>query len=172
MTDPIIVHVLDGVQGDKLVEMSEKQRVVYNLLTKKFWPGPLTIILKANLNILPIMVTAQTGFVGIRAPRHPLARKIIEKSGLPIGAPSANLFSHVSPTEPVHVFNDFYNCEVSIIDGERCEFGVESTVIKLLDEEIHVLREGSLSISILQSFLKANMSETTLPSVMVHRKII
>lgn len=92
--------------------------------------------------------------MGIRAPKHPFARKIIECSQLPIGAPSANLFSHVSPTEPVHVFNDFYNCELSIIDGERCEFGVESTVIKLFDNEIHVLREGSLSIKKLQLFLK------------------
>ena len=78
------------------------------------------------------MVTAQTGYVGIRAPRNEVARKIIEKSGVPIGAPSANLFSHVSPTESVHVFNDFYDCDISIIDGERCNYGVESTVIKLL----------------------------------------
>ena len=58
----------------------------------------MTIILKANLDILPPIVTAQTGFVGIRAPKHPFARKLIEHSKLPIGAPSANLFSHVSPT--------------------------------------------------------------------------
>jgi len=79
-------------------------------------------------------VTAQTGFVGIRAPKHPYARSLIEASKLPIGAPSANLFSHVSPTEPVHVFNDFYDCPISIVDGERCEFGVESTVIKLVED--------------------------------------
>ena len=132
LTDPIIVHVLDTSQGEKLVEMSPKQKILFELLTKKYWPGPLTIILKANLNILPAIVTAQTGFVGIRSPKHPFARKLIEASQLPIGAPSANLFSHVSPTEAVHVFNDFFNCELSIVDGERCEFGVESTVIKLL----------------------------------------
>ena len=112
--------------------MGEKERVVFELLTKQFWPGPLTIILKANLEKLPLIVTAQTGFVGIRAPKHPYARSLIEASKLPIGAPSANLFSHVSPTEPVHVFNDFYDCPISIVDGERCEYGVESTVIKLV----------------------------------------
>ena len=101
------------------------------MLTKKYWPGPLTIILKANLNVLPAIVTAQTGFVGIRAPKHPFARDLIKASKLPIGAPSANLFSHVSPTESVHVFNDFYDCNISLVDGERCEFGVESTGIKL-----------------------------------------
>jgi len=80
----------------------------------------LTVILKANLQILPAIVTAQTGFVGIRAPKHPFARKLIEASKVPIGAPSANLFSHVSPTEPVHVFNDFHDCDISIVDGDRC----------------------------------------------------
>ena len=78
--------------------MTPKQKMLFDLLTKKYWPGPLTVILKANLDILPAIVTAQTGFVGIRAPKHPFARKLIETSQLPIGAPSANLFSHVSPT--------------------------------------------------------------------------
>lgn len=152
--------------------MNEKQRVLFELLTIKYWPGPLTIILKANTNLLPMIVTAQTGFVGIRSPKHPVARKLIEVSGVPIGAPSANLFSHVSPTEPVHVFNDFYNCDLSIIAGGRCEFGVESTVIKLLDDEIHVLREGSLSVSKLQQFLKAVLPDKSLPAVVIHRKVI
>ena len=98
LTDPIIVHVLDGLQAEKLVQMSQKQKMLFELLTQKYWPGPLTVILKANLEILPPIVTAQTGFVGIRAPKHPFARKLIETSQLPIGAPSANLFSHVSPT--------------------------------------------------------------------------
>lgn len=86
-------------------------------LTNKFWPGPLTVILKANLNKLPLVVTAGSGFVGLRSPKQQTARKLIELSGLPIGAPSANLFGHVSPTEPVHVFNDFYDQEVAVIDG-------------------------------------------------------
>jgi len=69
---------------------------------------------------------------------------------VPIAAPSANLFSHVSPTSPIHVFNDFYNQEICIIDGEKSEFGIESTVIKLIQEEnnkfsILMFRQGSLS---------------------------
>lgn len=128
------MHVVNEEQAEKLILMSQKQRVLFKLLAKQFWPGPLTMILKANLDVLPLMVTAQTGLVGIRAPKTEFARKLIEVSGLPIAAPSANLFSHVSPTEPVHVFNDFYDCDISIVDGDRCEFGVESTVIKLLDD--------------------------------------
>ena len=97
--------------------MNEYEKKIFDLLTKRFWPGPLTIILQANLDFLPLIVTAQTGFVGIRAPKHPYARKLIEACKLPIGAPSANLFSHVSPTEPVHVFNDFYDSKISIVNG-------------------------------------------------------
>lgn len=171
LTDPIIVHVLDAAQGAELVLMSERERLLFQLLTQQFWPGPLTVILKANLTKLPLVVTAQTGFVGIRAPKHPYARQLIAASGLPIGAPSANLFSHVSPTEPVHVFNDFFDCPISIVDGDRCEFGVESTVVKITEGSLHVLREGSLSVSRLQSFLKSKLQGEELPEVIVHRKV-
>lgn len=77
----------------------------------------MTVILKANLDILPKVVTAQTGYVGLRSPKCQYARNLIEKSERPIGAPSANLFSHVSPTSSVHVFNDFYDQEIAIVDG-------------------------------------------------------
>lgn len=83
------------------------------------------------MDVLPKTITAQTGFVGIRAPKHPYARKLLEAAQKPIGAPSANLFSHVSPTSSVHVFNDFYDQPINIVDGDRCEYGIESTVIKI-----------------------------------------
>ena len=87
-----------------------------------------------------MVVTAQTGYVGIRCPNHPFFRRLLQKSGLPIGAPSANLFSHVSPTEAVHVFNDFWKDDVCIVDGGKCEFGIESTVLKITDTEIKIFR--------------------------------
>ena len=170
LTDPIIVHVNNAQEARKLVTPQPEEEIIFNVLTLKFWPGPLTVILKANLEILPAMVTAQTGFVGLRSPKHPYARKLISESGLPIGAPSANLFSHVSPTEPVHVLNDFWDQSLSIVAGERCEFGVESTVVKLTGNELHVLREGSLSVSKLSEFLKAELGEAG-PTVIVGRRI-
>ena len=76
----------------------------------------------------------------------------------PIAAPSANLFSHVSPTSAIHVFNDFYDKDVSIIDGENCEFGIESTVVKLTSDgknsKITILRAGSLSEKSLRDALE------------------
>lgn len=82
---------------------------VYNFLADTFWPGPLTMVLPANFNVLSRVITANTDFVGIRCPNHSVARELIRFAGKPIAAPSANLFSHVSPTHPVHVFNDFYD---------------------------------------------------------------
>lgn len=90
---------------------------MFKLLTTQYWPGPLTVILKANLDVLPLVVSAQTGFVGLRSPKCKYARSLIESSKKPIGAPSANLFSHVSPTSAVHVFNDFYDQNITIVDG-------------------------------------------------------
>ena len=91
---------------------------------------------------------------------------------MPIGAPSANLFSHVSPTEPVHVFNDFFDCRIAIVDGERCQYGVESTVIKLVEGEIQVLREGSLSMAKLEAFVREAVPEECRPKVAAHRKVL
>ena len=86
---------------------------------------------------------------------------MIRLSERPIAAPSANLFSHVSPTSAIHVFNDFFDKDVSVIDGPRCEFGIESTVAKLIKDEkgsrILILRAGSLSDKALkEALLKSN----------------
>mmetsp|Transcript_41333 Transcript_41333/g.39801 ORF Transcript_41333/g.39801 Transcript_41333/m.39801 type:complete len:104 (-) Transcript_41333:550-861(-) len=94
------------------------------------------MVVKANLDIIPSLVTASTGFVGIRMPKNEIALNLIKTSGLPIAAPSANKFGHVSPTKPEHVYNDFYkDSEVLIIDGGACSFGIESTVVKLSYEK-------------------------------------
>jgi L-threonylcarbamoyladenylate synthase len=154
LSDPIIVHVLNQQQALNLAVTTVDERKVFLALTDKFWPGPLTVILKANLEKLPLVVTAGTGFVGLRSPKQPTARKLIELSGLPIGAPSANLFGHVSPTEPIHVFNDFYDQDVAIIDGERCEYGLESTVVKMTEQKLSVLRQGSFTTEKLKEGLK------------------
>jgi len=64
-------------------------------------------------------------------PHHQYALKFIKECGVPIAAPSANLFSHVSPTESFHVLNDFHDQNIAIVDGQKCSFGMESTVLKV-----------------------------------------
>lgn len=121
------------------------------MLTDKFWPGPLTIVVKANLTKIPKLITADTGFVGLRMPNSEIALDLLRTSGLPIAAPSANKFGHVSPSKAEHVYNDFYlDSEVTIIDGGSCNFGIESTVLKLTEESpnkfaLCILRKGGVS---------------------------
>ncbi len=80
-----------------------------------------------------------------------MAQELIKKSGVPIAAPSANKFGHVSPTKPTHVLGDFVNDDVLIIDGGPCSFGIESTVLKLIQEKedkhylLSILRKGGVS---------------------------
>ena len=113
--------------------------------------------MKANLDIIPSMITAETGFVGLRMPNSPIALELLRESGLPIAAPSANKFGHVSPTKAEHVYNDFHlDSEVSILDGGPCTFGIESTVLKIVDLEpedsfeLLILRKGGVSEKALQ----------------------
>ena len=111
----------------------------------------MTVIVKANDKVIPLLITADTGFVGLRMPNNKIALDLIQQSGLPIAAPSANKFGHISPTKAEHVYNDFYlDSEVTIIDGGSCDFGIESTVLKIVELpeekfELCILRKGGVS---------------------------
>ena len=133
LTDPLIVHVHSLDHGLSLIDQSDEKVVqLFKTLAAKFWPGPLTMVVKANMTVIPSLVTADTGFVGIRMPDHKIALDLIRASGLPLAAPSANKFGHVSPSKADHVYSDFHkDSEVYIIDGGACSFGIESTVLKI-----------------------------------------
>jgi L-threonylcarbamoyladenylate synthase len=153
LTDPLIVHVANVADADRLIDTSEEVLRVFHILAAKFWPGPLTMITKAS-SLIPLAVTANTGFVGIRCPKHTLARKLIELAGVPVAAPSANRFGHVSPTRAQHVLDDLGSKGVKVLNGESqlfpvdssCEFGIESTVVRLAEQgEIWIYRQGAIS---------------------------
>lgn len=124
LTDPLIVHVASKEQALELVNITSEERQIFNILSQ-FWPGPLTIIAKAA-NIIPPLVTANTGFVGVRFPSHPLACRLIEASNLPIAAPSANRFGHVSPTLASHVLDDLACKGVAVLSGDSEEFAART----------------------------------------------
>ena len=106
LTDPLIVHVSSIEMAKKIIIINKEIEPIFNLLIKNFWPGPLTIVLKANLNLLSTKILAGHDTVGIRFPVNPIANKLIKYSDVPIAAPSANKFSHISPVNPYHVFED------------------------------------------------------------------
>ena len=101
---------------------------------------------------IPSLITAETGYVGLRMPNSQIALELMRESQLPLAAPSANKFGHVSPSRAEHVYNDFYlDSEVAILDGGACDFGIESTVLKLSycpDSDLVnllILRKGGVS---------------------------
>lgn len=150
-TDPLIVHIAAQHQARELLHPKQTtswQREVLQCLSTQFWPGPLTLILPANPDKIATQVTSGTGWVGIRHPAHPIAQRILQLCDLPVAAPSANLFGHVSPTTAEHVYNDFPDVDnLWIVDGGRCGFGIESTVVRInQDETLDVFRRGGVGL--------------------------
>lgn len=117
LTDPLIVHVPDLEAALRLIELDPACEAVYRALAARFWPGPLTLVAKAGPSIPP-QVTAGTGFVGVRVPAHATARALLVAAGVPVAAPSANRFGHVSPTRAVHVADDLGACPIGLVLGE------------------------------------------------------
>ena len=114
------------------------------MLINKFWPGPLTLVLPKT-EIVPDIVTSGNPTVAIRMPDHPVAIQLIDTSGTPIAAPSANKFGHLSPTEAKHVEKYLGEKVEMILDGGKCSVGVESTIIQFYENEFYLLRPGGLS---------------------------
>lgn len=139
--NPLIVHISNlNMLNDLVREVPEKAKKLMN----KFWPGPLTLVMKKQ-DILPDEVTCGLDTVGIRMPKHELALKIIEKTELPLAAPSANLSGKPSPTEVSHCVEDLGEKVNFIVDGGRCEVGVESTVLLVAEEPFVILRPGIIT---------------------------
>ncbi len=179
LTDPLIVHVLNESDAACLLDVTDHEFNLFLALGKRFWPGPLTIIARASRNV-PRVVTANTGAVGIRIPSHPIARALLATSKLPIAAPSANLFGHVSPTKCGHVLADLGDKGVHVLHGElgigemnkcpavseqSCEYGIESTVIKIDGEaaSVTLLRQGCIGASQIQEVIDSVYHRATGP---------
>jgi L-threonylcarbamoyladenylate synthase len=123
--DPVIVHVASVAMLDGLVEeIPDAARK----LMEAFWPGPLTLLLKRT-QAVPDAVTAGRPLVGVRMPAHPVALELIRRAGVPVAAPSANRFGHVSPTTAEHVLDDLDGRIDAIVDAGPAMRGVESTVL-------------------------------------------
>lgn len=146
--DPLIVHCSSFEQTKKYIssDASVWQQLVHEALGRTFWPGPLTLILPCHQEKIDAAVTAGTGWVGLRCPNHPIALRFLEMCDCPVAAPSANLFGHVSPTTAQHVYDDFPHVDnLWIIDGGACGFGIESTVLRINeDNTLDILRRGGV----------------------------
>lgn len=140
--DPLIVHI---AKIEDINRLSIQKSTYINVLAENFWPGPLTIVLEKS-GLVPDLVTSGLNTVGIRIPDNPIALELINKSGCPIAAPSANKFGRISPTKAEHVQKQlpFLEC---ILDGGGTKIGIESTVIRLHDDGFQILRNGFITES-------------------------
>lgn len=151
MDNPLIVHIADfgDIQKFGLVSYIPESA---ERLAQRFWPGPLTMIMKKS-GVIPNEVSAGLDTVAIRLPGHPLARKIIRAAGTPLAAPSANLSGSPSPTTAARVMDDMNGKIDAVVDGGACEVGVESTVITLATEIPRVLRPGGVTVEQLREVI-------------------
>jgi L-threonylcarbamoyladenylate synthase len=138
--DPLIVHISDISDIDKIAHKPPER---IKKLFKKFWPGPLTVILKKK-NSVPDVVTAGLDTVAVRMPSNSIAFQLIKTSKTPIAAPSANRFTRLSPTRAEHVLKQL-GSNIFVLDGGKTVYGVESTIIKYERGNIYLLRPGALS---------------------------
>lgn len=139
--DPLIVHIADQAMLPRIVR--EITHTVQRLMDA-LWPGPLTLLLPRNLD-LPSAVTAGRDLVGVRMPAHPVALDLLRSVKLPLAAPSANTFGHISPSTAQHVLDDLNGRIDAVLDAGPCTLGVESTVYDPASMTIY--RQGGVSIA-------------------------
>ncbi|HEX9038642.1 MAG TPA: L-threonylcarbamoyladenylate synthase, partial [Ktedonobacterales bacterium] len=141
-SDPLIVHI-PGVED--LASVAREIPPVAWDLARRFWPGPLTLVLPRAPRI-PAIVTAGGVTVGVRAPAHPVAQALLRAAGVPVAAPSANRFMRTSPTTAAHVLEDLDGRIACVLDGGPCGVGVESSVLDLTTSPPRLLRPGAVTL--------------------------
>lgn len=147
LSNPLILHYKDTPSAfNDVIKIPDAAR----LLAQEFWPGPLTMLLPKKSHI-PDSVTAGKHRVAIRVPNHPVTRALLESLDFPLAAPSANLYGCISPTTANHVLDQLNNRIPYILDGGKCNKGIESTIVGFDDGEVVVYRLGGIDIEALEN---------------------
>jgi L-threonylcarbamoyladenylate synthase len=164
--DPLIVHIapekatLADLMREQLVyaqDLSDLAIKRIDTLIRKFWPGPLTLVLPKS-DLVPDLATSGMETVAIRAPKHPVARALIQELGLGVCAPSANRFGRISPTSAADVLEELGDRIDVILDGGPCEIGLESTILRITEDgEPILLRPGVVSRDEIEGLLKTKV---------------
>jgi L-threonylcarbamoyladenylate synthase len=156
---PLIVHLADVEQ---LHAWAMDIPDLAFALAERFWPGPLTLILRRAPGVLDVITGGQDS-IGLRIPSHPVARSILRAFGDGLAAPSANRFGHISPTSAAHVEQEFAGALPIILDGGDAEIGIESTIVDVRNGQVRILRPGHIGIEQLRA-VEQNVSTQITPS--------
>ncbi len=149
--DPLIVHIGDLAQLDAVADLSDPLAASRaRRLIAAFWPGPLTLLLPRQAAISD-RVTAGRPLVGVRMPAHPVALALLVAAGVPIAAPSANRFGHISPTTAAHVLQDLDGRIDAVLDAGPTTVGLESTVLDVSVSPMLLLRPGAVTLGQIQA---------------------
>ena len=144
-SNPLIMHILN-IRGAKLyMDLNSSEEQIVTRLTDKFWPGPLTILVKKS-HYVPDIVSSETEWVSLRSPSNTIARKLLEYSMVPIVAPSANMSGKITSTYKDHIVKYFKNSNINLLlDNEPTSLGVESTIVKIENDTVSIVRPGIIT---------------------------
>ncbi len=148
---PLIVHLH---AASALTDWAKDIPQSAHRLAEAFWPGPLTLLLK-KADHVDSCVTGGLDSIGLRVPAHPVLLQVLQSQQLAVAAPSANLYKRLSPTSARHVIDNMTGKIDAVLDGGECEFGLESTIVSLLGDDVQVLRAGPISAWQLEQALGA-----------------
>jgi L-threonylcarbamoyladenylate synthase len=155
--NPLIMHISSLKMLEEICYINKTAIT----LAEKFWPGPLTLVLKSK-NKTSKLASNNLDTIAVRMPEHKIAKELLDMLDFPIAAPSANLSGSISPTDSKHVIKNFPN--IPIIEGAKSVFGIESTILDISEEDnIQILRHGFITKEIISDVLKKsiNISSTT-----------
>lgn len=156
--NPLIIHISDPSEAENYTFTNS----VYYKLAEKFMPGPITVVMKAKDSV-PKETRGGLETVAVRCPSNAIARRLIELSGKPIAAPSANLSGSPSPTDAAHVIDDMQGRIEMIIDGGECDIGLESTIVKLEDDgSLILLRPGKITVDELACIAPVSIADAVI----------
>lgn len=147
--NPLIVHL---GQASDIMKYSASPPDLALRLAERFWPGPLTLVLRKT-DLIPELVTAGQSTVGLRVPDHPIARELIQRAETPIAAPSANSYTRVSPTCLTHLEPSIRKRAAYILEGGPCRVGLESTIVGFIEDEACLLRPGGIESEAIEAVI-------------------
>jgi L-threonylcarbamoyladenylate synthase len=151
LSDPLIVHLAHAsdlvaklLRTNIVGTLGSQTQYRVDLVTRAFWPGPLTLLLPRGTAVSPV-ITAGSDFVAIRVPDHAVAQALLKQADVPVAAPSANRFGRISPTTAEHVRQELGERVDMILDGGPCTVGVESTILDVTQSPPRILRLGGVA---------------------------